>query len=130
MLGTNDLKARFSAPAGDIAAGIGTLLAIISAAEVGRDGSVPKMLVVCPPPILDRHGTRPDLADMFAGGYAKSLQLASLYEAVAGEYRAAFLDAGRLIRSSEFDCIPPGPGGARGSRPLNRGSCTSSIISS
>ena len=37
------------------------------------------MLVICPPPILDRFGTRPEFAEMFAGGYEKSLKLAPLY---------------------------------------------------
>lgn len=105
MLGTNDLKARFSVPAGDIAASVGKLLAIIGAAEAGRNGGAPKMLVVCPPALLDRHGTRPDLAGMFAGGHEKSLQLPPLYAAVAAEHGAAFLDAGTVIRSSAFDGI-------------------------
>lgn len=105
MLGTNDLKARFGVPPGDIAAGVGTLLAILRAAEAGPGGSVPKMLVVCPPPILDRHGARPDLNDMFLGGHAKSLRLPPLYASVAAEYGAAFLDAGRFIESSDYDGI-------------------------
>jgi lysophospholipase L1-like esterase len=105
MLGTNDLKARFSVPAGDIAASVGKLLAIIAAAEAGRDGGVPAMLLVCPPPILDRYGTRPDFVGMFAGGYEKSLQLPPLYAAVAAQYGAAFLDAGQVIGSSAFDGI-------------------------
>ncbi len=105
MLGTNDLKARFNVPAGDIAAGIGRLLTIIRTAEVGPNNSVPPVLVVCPAPILDRFGERPDFADMFLGGHAKSMRLPPLYEAVAGEHGAAFLDAGTVMTSSAFDGI-------------------------
>ena len=105
MLGTNDLKARFSVPAGDIAASVGKLLATVATAEAGRNGGVPAMLVVCPPPILDRYGTRRDFVGMFAGGHEKSLLLPPLYAAIAAEYGAAFLDAGTLIRSSEYDGI-------------------------
>ncbi len=105
MLGTNDLKARFNVPPGDIAAGVDALLKIVKVAEVGRAGGVPNVLVVCPPPILDHHGTRPDMNDMFLGGYPKSLKLAPLYEAVAAAHGAAFLDAGRVIRSSAHDGI-------------------------
>jgi lysophospholipase L1-like esterase len=105
MLGTNDLKMRFSLPAGDIAAGVGVLLEIVGIAEAGRDGGVPRILVVCPAPILDHHGTRPDMDDMFHGGRAKSLKLAPLYQAVAAEHGAGFLDAGRQIKSSEHDGI-------------------------
>jgi lysophospholipase L1-like esterase len=105
VLGTNDLKARFGLPAGDIAAGVGVLLGLVRAAEAGPGGGVPKMLVVCPAPILDHHGTRPDMVDMFLGGHAKSLKLAPLYEAVAAEHGAVFLDAGQLIKSSAHDGI-------------------------
>ena len=63
------------------------------------------MLVICPPPILASFGERPEFAEMFAGGYEKSLRLAPAYEAVAREYGAAFLDAGKVIRSSAFDGI-------------------------
>jgi lysophospholipase L1-like esterase len=105
LLGTNDLKARFSAPPGDIAAGIGVLLRMVAEAEAGPDGSRPEILVICPPAIVDHHGERPDLTDMFAGGRAKSLRLAPLYAAVAEEHGAAFLDAGSLIESSAYDGI-------------------------
>jgi lysophospholipase L1-like esterase len=105
MLGTNDLKARFSVPARDIALGVGVLLSIVKTAESGPAGNIPKMLVICPPPILNEFGTRPDFAEMLAGGYDKSLRLAPAYEAVAREHGAAFLDAGKVIRSSPFDGI-------------------------
>jgi lysophospholipase L1-like esterase len=105
MLGTNDLKMRFSLPPGDIALGIGRLLTIVQNSESGRDGRAPQILVVCPARILDHHGERPDLVGMFEGGHEKSHQLPPLYEAVAREYGAAFLDAGALIESSGYDGI-------------------------
>jgi lysophospholipase L1-like esterase len=105
MLGTNDLKMRFNVPPRDIAGGIGVLLTVIRRAEAGPNGSAPRVLVVCPPPILDHHGDRPEFADMFAGGYEKSLRLAPLVRDAATEHGAAFLDAGALIRSSAHDGI-------------------------
>ena len=105
MLGTNDLKQRFGVGAGDIAAGIGTLLAIVQKSEAGPQGGIPKMLVICPPPILDRYGDVVEFVEMFAGGREKSLRLAPLYETVARENGAAFLDAGGVIESSPFDGI-------------------------
>jgi lysophospholipase L1-like esterase len=105
MLGTNDLKARFAVPAGDIAGGIGVLLQIVERAEAGRDGGVPRTLVICPPTILENFGERPDFADMFAAGREKSLRLPPLYRAVATEHGAAFLNAGELIACSPFDGI-------------------------
>jgi lysophospholipase L1-like esterase len=105
MLGTNDLKHRFSVPAHDIAAGVGMLLTIIRHAEAGPGATAPKSLVVCPPPILSEFGDNTDFIEMFAGGHEKSLQFARHYEAVSGEHGAAFLDAGTVIRSSAFDGI-------------------------
>jgi lysophospholipase L1-like esterase len=105
MLGTNDLKRRFGVGAGDIAGGIGVLLTIVLHSESGPRGSVPKMLVVCPPPILEQFGERPEFVEMFEGGHEKSLRLAPFYKAMAREHGAAFLNAGDLIRSSAFDGI-------------------------
>lgn len=105
VLGTNDLKQRFGVPPGDIAKGVGVLLQMIKASASGPAEGVPKMLVVCPAPILSEHGERPDFADMFAGGYEKSLQLAPAYATVAREHGAAFLNAGDVITSSAFDGI-------------------------
>ena len=105
MLGTNDLKQRFSVPAGDIARSIGVLLTIVRKSECGPGGGAPRILVICPPPILDHHGERPDLTDMFASGHEKSLILAPLCRAVAAEHGAEFLDAGAHVASSAFDGI-------------------------
>jgi lysophospholipase L1-like esterase len=105
MLGTNDLKRRFSVTPLDIANSVGALLAIVRQSESGPKSGVPKILVICPPPILNEFGERPDIGEMFEGGYEKSLKLAPHYNAVAKEYGAAFLNAGDVIVSSPFDGI-------------------------
>jgi len=105
MLGTNDLKARFSAGPYDIAGGVGVLLKQLARAEAGRDAGVPKALVICPPPILDSFGGFDLFGEMFAGGHEKSLRLRPFYEAVAAESGAAFLDAGGIIKTSASDGI-------------------------
>jgi len=105
MLGTNDLKQRFSVPATDIARGIGELLKIVARSEAGLGGTAPKALIVCPPPILAEHGTRPEFDEMFSGGYEKSLRLAPAYQAIAEEYGVPFLNAGAHIQSSAHDGI-------------------------
>ncbi len=105
MLGTNDLKQRFHVSPGDIAGGIGALLAIVRKSEAGPLGGVPKMLVICPPPILEQHGELSRFDDMFSGGYEKSVRLAPLYAEIAREHGAAFLNAGEFIQSSAFDGI-------------------------
>jgi lysophospholipase L1-like esterase len=105
MLGTNDLKQRFSVSAVDIAKGAGVLLDIVRTSQCGPQEGAPPALLICPPPILDRFGTRPEFAEIFAGGHEKSLKLAEHYRAAAAERGAAFMNAGEVIRSSAFDGI-------------------------
>lgn len=100
MLGTNDLKARFAVPPEDIAAGVGKLLELILATP-NNGLPAPKLLVVCPPPILLAGW----LGGMFVGGVEKSERLPPLYQDVAARYGAGFLDAGKLIASSPIDGI-------------------------
>ena len=101
MLGTNDLKARFSLPAGDIAAGLAVLCQTALACEAGPGGAAPKLLVISPVPIIEA-GL---LAEMFTGGAAKSERLAELYRAVAERFGAAFFDAGSVARCSPVDGV-------------------------
>jgi lysophospholipase L1-like esterase len=101
MLGTNDLKARFSLPAEDIAEGIGVLLDAIAKSFAGPAGTAPRVLLIAPPPLARLEL----LAGMFTGGSEKSRQLGSLYAAVAARFRSGFLDAGSIIGSSDIDGI-------------------------
>jgi lysophospholipase L1-like esterase len=101
MLGTNDLKARFNKSAWEIAAGVGRLVDMVQTApNIGCDGRPPKILVVCPPPTRD---SLPDHAEMFAGGPAKSRDMAGQYRRVAEAKGVEFFDAGTAIQSSAFD---------------------------
>jgi lysophospholipase L1-like esterase len=100
VLGTNDLKARFGMPPTDIAAGAGILVEAVR--NVLRPfGEQPKILLVAPPPILEVGC----LADMFAGGVAKSQTFGRHYGAVAKRLGAEFVDFGALIKSSPVDGI-------------------------
>jgi lysophospholipase L1-like esterase len=99
-LGTNDLKARFGMPAGDIAAGAGILVETVGK-TLAAFGQSAKVLLIAPPPILEVGC----LAEMFAGGAAKSQAFARHYRAVAARLGAGFLDAGSVIESSKVDGI-------------------------
>jgi lysophospholipase L1-like esterase len=101
MLGTNDLKMRFSVPAADIAGGVAALVEIIQKSGAGVSGEPPKILLMAPPPL----GKLSDFAEMFEGGLAKSLKLGAYYRRVAEELGCAFLDAGEVIRSSDLDGV-------------------------
>jgi lysophospholipase L1-like esterase len=101
MLGTNDTKARFSAPAHDIAAGMGVLLDIIARSTAGREDKAPPVLLVAPAPLTKLT----EFAPMFNGGVEKSRQLASLYAALASQRGCAFFDAGSVVRCSNLDGV-------------------------
>ncbi|MCU0829693.1 MAG: SGNH/GDSL hydrolase family protein [Tabrizicola sp.] len=101
MLGTNDLKERFSVNAGDIALSLERLARLIRASDCGPGGKGPEVLLVAPPPIIEVGC----LAGMFAGGTAKSQALAGEISAVAGRLGVPFLDAGQVVKVSPIDGI-------------------------
>jgi len=101
MLGTNDLKARFSVPACDVAAGAGVLVGIVAKSETGRSEGAPEVLLVAPPPFADSS----ELGENFEGGLEKSTLLSRHFRLVAEERGCALLDAGEVISSSAMDGI-------------------------
>ncbi|MBN8631513.1 MAG: SGNH/GDSL hydrolase family protein [Rhodobacterales bacterium] len=101
MLGTNDLKERFSVNAGDIALSLERLVRVIRTSEAGPGGAAPGVLLVAPPPIIEVGC----LAGMFAGGAAKSQGLAAGIKAAATRSGVAFLDAGKVVSVSPVDGI-------------------------
>lgn len=98
MLGTNDLKARFSVTAYDIALSLERLVATIQASDCGPDGAAPQVLVVIPVPIIETGALGP----MFAGGAAKSRDLAAR---CAERLAVPMLDAGLVAQVDPVDGI-------------------------
>jgi len=101
MLGTNDLKAEFSASAQSIAQNAGELVRIIQTSQAGRKNGNPQVLMVAPPPL----GKLSLFKDEFAGGEEKSKLFGDLYRKQAKELGCLFLDAGEFIISSKLDGI-------------------------
>ena len=101
MLGTNDLKHAFGMTPREIGDGIEKLVKIVKAAEVGPGGAAPAILIVVPPPVLEAGC----LAEMFAGGAAKSARLPGEFARVALKHGTALLDAGKVIVSSPVDGV-------------------------
>lgn len=101
MLGTNDLKERFSVNVGDIALGLERLVRVIRASGAGPGGGAPGVLLVAPPPI-EETGC---LAMMFRGGAVKSQALAGEIAAVAARQDVAFMDAGQVVQVSAVDGV-------------------------
>lgn len=101
MLGTNDLKERFSVNAGDIALSLERMVRVIRDSGAGSGRGAPGVLLVAPPPI-EETGC---LAGMFAGGAAKSRGLATEIRAAAARAGVPFLDAGEVVKVSAIDGI-------------------------
>lgn len=107
MLGTNDLKARFSVPAVDIALGVDRLAATVAASECGPDGRAPALMLVAPVPIVETGF----LAGMFAGGAAKAAALAGELAPLAAARGARFFDAGTVAAVDPVDGVHLSPAG-------------------
>ena len=100
-LGTNDLKYRFHLNANDISFGVGVLIDIIRASKAGPGGSAPRVMVVCPPPIIEVG----DLGLIFAGGAATSRDLPQAFAKLAKRFNVPLVDAAALIAVSPVDGV-------------------------
>ena len=101
ILGTNDLKQRFSVNAADIALSLERLIRVIRASGAGPMGGAPAVLLVAPPPILEVG----PLAAIFAGGAAKSQGLGQEIGRVAARNGVPFVDLAGKIAVSPADGI-------------------------
>lgn len=101
MLGTNDLKARFSLTALDIALGAERLVQTILQSACGVGDQPPAILLAAPPPV----DPQADLAEMFSGGAKKSVSLARRYAEVAERTGCVFLDVGQIVAVDPADGI-------------------------
>ncbi len=102
MLGTNDLKAVHSLPAGEIATGAGVLARLILQSTAGPRNAAPKLLLVAPPAAGPFPNQR-DFAEKFAGAEAKARRFPELYRALAAQLGVAFLDAQAHTTPSPVD---------------------------
>ena len=101
MVGTNDLKCRYTVSAQDIANGVGIIVdkTLHQAGAFGEGG--PQVLLICPPPLGPvENGV---FADMFEGNVEKSKKMPKFFEAVAKTYGVEYFDAGTVVKSSEED---------------------------
>lgn len=101
MLGTNDLKHRFSLTPLDIGNSAALILHTLRHSYAGPMQGQPRLLLVAPMPV-EEVGC---LAEMFSGGAEKSRRIAGEYARVAALHGADFLDAGEVISVSPVDGI-------------------------
>jgi lysophospholipase L1-like esterase len=101
LLGTNDLKMRFSVSAYDIATSSGVLVNMIQKSATGPRNAPPQVLLMSPPVV----GTLSDYAEMFQDAQAKSRKFAKYYGQVADLFHCHFMDTAQIVTSSERDGI-------------------------
>jgi len=101
MLGTNDLKPRFSPQPYDIAQGVQRVVIAARESKTGPDEGAPKLIMICPPPTVES----PAFKHIFGDSTALSRKLAPLYRELAGECGAIFFDAGSCVKTSSTDGI-------------------------
>ena len=101
MLGTNDLKMRFSVTAFDIAMSIGALIGIIRGSSTNGEGRSPEILVISPPPL----GKLSKFGEFLEGGTEKSKKLANYYMRISKQLGCDYMDAGKTIKCSEIDGV-------------------------
>ncbi|KZM45248.1 SGNH/GDSL hydrolase family protein [Labrenzia sp. OB1] len=100
MLGTNDLKARFNQPASEVAMGLGCLIHDIKELALGPSCTVPEIMIVSPPPMLD---DVKDWQNIFKGAQQKSHELALQFEIMADSLEVHFFDAGTVSTCDRLD---------------------------
>jgi lysophospholipase L1-like esterase len=100
-LGTNDLADRYRLSAADVAESCASLVRVVRIAECGRDGRIPPVLLVCPPPI---RATGPNAAE-FEAAAAKSRTLGKCFVDAADAVGAEVLDLDGVVRYSDDDPI-------------------------
>jgi lysophospholipase L1-like esterase len=101
LLGTNDLKKRFSVSAQDIASGVGVLVDTITKSGSGKNLKAPKVLLLVPPPL----GKLTELNEMFEGGPEKSRRFPEHFKNIAKIYGCELFDTSTVIKSSDIDGI-------------------------
>lgn len=103
MLGTNDLKHRFAATPGDIAAGVAALVERARSPEFGPGfENAPEVLVVCPPAIWEVEAA---FGPTFKGGREKSQILPAAFAKMAKQIRVPMIYAEDFIQSDPADGI-------------------------
>lgn len=101
MLGTNDLKRRFSVTPRDIAEGAGQLAAKTLCQVYDFRDQKPEVLLICPPRLGDVGRTH--FGPVFGGNEDKSTRLAPFYKEMADMYGVHFLNADEIVKSSKTD---------------------------
>ncbi len=106
LLGTNDLKQKFSYSAADVAGEMRRFLEKVQSYNTFRLGGTMKVLLVGPPVIgLGGHGSWLDELFCFERACPLSKELPSRYREVAKLTGCSFVDASLFVHSSDVDGV-------------------------
>ena len=100
MLGTNDLRKVFQASIDDICNGMERMLTYIK--EVQPNATI---LLIAPPPLRKEVPYSMWKCDFDDTCYQASLQLSKRYEDLAKTCACLYLDAGKYVEASPYDCV-------------------------
>jgi len=106
MLGSNDLKAKFNLPAGDIAGSLQNMLMKTKSFLQYKCKAEPEIIVVSPPHLGDKFDSSV-FASFFDGQKAvkNSRELAYWYELVAKQFGCRFFDAADVCKAGDADSL-------------------------
>lgn len=102
MLGTNDLKERFSMSPADIASGVELLARVAMNPEYGANGTPPDVLVICPPSIWE---VEAQFGPEFKGGREKSQEFRHAFRQMSKRTQIPLLYTEDFIQSDPADGI-------------------------
>lgn len=102
MLGSNDFQCTHDNNAWLSAQGTAKLVQIIRQAPIEPGMSVPEIMIIAPPPIIEPKGV---IANKFAGSEKRCIGLAAELENVAQELSVHFFNAGNVTEASVVDGI-------------------------
>jgi lysophospholipase L1-like esterase len=101
MLGTNDVKARFTSTPEAVVGGVASLLDIAQHRVMQERHGGFRILLICPAPVVEVGPIRGE----FYGGAVRSAALPVLYHALAASRGVDYLDAGAVIAVSPLDGV-------------------------
>lgn len=106
MLGTNDLKNRFSLTASEISKGCETLIKMVKSETPFSQGYIPEILLISPMIVPEAISTH-HFGGMFIGKDCekRSREFARYYREIAELHQCHFMDAAKVVSVSDEDYL-------------------------